>query len=611
MLIANRRTHLSRWSLQLIVLASALLSAPAVSAAEPQSKPAIAMHGEPALPPDFSHFPYVNPNAPKGGRLTQGVLGTFDSLNPFIVKGLPLPQVRGYVVESLMARGYDEPFTLYGLLARSVETDDARSYVQFDLDPDARFSDGNRVRPQDVIFSWRLLRDRGRPNYRTYYTKVAKAEALSETAVRFDFVDGGDRELPLILGLMPVFAEHATDPEQFEQTSFTPALGTGPYQVTEVRPGERVVLRRNPNYWAANRAVERGMWNFDEIRFDFYRDANSHMEAFRKGLYDVRGETDPARWESAYNGPALRSGRIIKEAFTTGLPQGMSGLVFNTRRRLFADIRVRQALGLLFDFGWVNRSFYFGQFRRTQSYFEGSELSAAGREADALERELLAPFPGAVSPEVLAGTPSAGADGSGLDRNRLRRALDLLEQAGWQLSKGELREIATGAPFAFEILVASKEQERLALAFSRDVGRAGIKAGVRLADAVQYERRRDTFDFDMLQYHWGQSLSPGNEQAFYWGSEAADAIGTRNYMGVKSPAVDAMIQALLVARDRRHFVAAVRALDRVLMSGSYVVPLFHLPAQWVARWSHIERPQTTSLFGYLPETWWQKPEQVQ
>jgi peptide/nickel transport system substrate-binding protein len=567
------------------------------------------MHGEPAHPQGFPHFRYVNPTAPKGGRLTHGMIGTFDSLNPFIVKGLPLQEIRGYVVESLMVRGYDEPFTLYGLIARTVETDAARSYVTFTIDPDARFSDGTPVTAADVIFSWQLLRDHGRPNHRTYYAKVAKAEPIGVQAVRFDLAGANDRELPLILALMPILAKHAVDPATFEQTAFTAPLGSGPYVVGDVRPGERVTLRRNPDYWGRNLGVNRGFWNFDEIRFDFYRDANTQFEAFKRGLYDVRAETDPARWETGYDIAAVREERILKDAFETGLPKGMAALVFNTRRRPFDDIRVREAIALLFDFAWVNRNFFFDRYRRTTSYFESSELSAHGRPADARERKLLAPYPQAVGADILAGTwsPAIG-DGSGRDRDTLRRALALLSSSAWELAGTSLRERATGKAFAFEILVTTRDQERLALAFSRDLKRAGIAARVRLVDAVQYDRRRQTFDFDMLPNEWSASLSPGNEQSFYWGSAAADEPGSRNYMGAKNPAIDAMIEAMLAAHSREDFVAAVRALDRVLLSGSYVVPLFHLPQQWVARWSEIERPVTTSLYGYLPETWWRRPQ---
>jgi peptide/nickel transport system substrate-binding protein len=574
-----------------------------------EAQHAIAMHGEPTWPAGFTRLPYANPNAPKGGRLVQGVLGTFDSLNPLIVKGIAPPAIRNYVVESLMARGYDEPFTLYGLIARGVETDAERSYVTFHLDPAAKFSDGAPVTAEDVIFSWQLLRDKGRPNHRTYYAKVAKAEAIGEQAVRFDLSGSDDREIALILGLMPVLAKHAVNPETFEETSFQAPLGTGPYLVAEVDPGKSVTLKRNPNYWGRDLSINRGLWNFDEIRLDYYREANSHLEAFKRGLYDFRNELDPGRWQTAYDFPALREGRVLKEALPTGVPKASSYYVFNTRRAVFSDLRVREAILLLFDFEWINHGYFFDLYRRSASYFDDSELSSHGRPADQREKALLAPFANAVRADVLDGAWSPPvSDGSGRDRATLKRALALLAASGYELRGTELVERKSGRPLTFEILVKARDEERLALLFSQSLKRAGIAARVRMVDAVQYEGRRLTYDFDMIEYRWDQSLSPGNEQAFYWGSAAADQPGTRNYMGVKSAAVDAMIAALLKAEGRADFVASVRALDRVLISGFYVIPLFYPPAQWIARWTTVGRPATTSLYGYLPETWWREPK---
>ena len=568
---------------------------------------AIAMHGEPAWPTNFSNPTYANPAAPKGGQLVQGVLGTFDCLNPFIVKGLPAANIRGYVIESLLARGYDEPFTLYGLLAESVATDAARSFVTFTINPAARFSDGKPVTPDDVIFSWELLRDKGRPNFRTYYIKVVKAQAVGDRSVRFDLTGADDRELPLIIGLMPVMAKHATDTSTFEDTSFQPLLGSGPYKVTIVKPGESVTFKRDANYWGRDLPINRGLWNFDTIRFDYYRDGNTHFEAFKKGLYDVRVETDPGRWQTAYEFPALREARVVKEGFPYGLPKGMQGLVFNTRRQVFADIRVREAILQLFDFEWINHNYFFDLYKRTASYFDGCDLSAHGVAADARERELLAPFLDAVRADIMNGTWSPPVtDASGRDRSTLRRAFTLFKAAGYELNGTQLVHAASGKPLSFEILTTTRDQERLALAFVRSLKRAGIDARVRSIDATQFERRRIGFDFDMMEYRWEQSLSPGNEQLFYWGSAAADQQGSRNYMGVKSKAVDAMIAAMLGATARTDFVSATRALDRVLLSGFYVVPLYFPPVQWVARWTRIEHPSRTSLFGYLPETWWQK-----
>jgi peptide/nickel transport system substrate-binding protein len=583
----------------------------ALVAAAPQAAPAdyvIAMHGKPALPPDFAALPYVNPDAPQGGRLVEGVLGSFDSLNPLIVLGLPVQAVRGFVVESLMARGYDEPFTLYGLLAKSVETDDARDFVTFSIDPAAHFSDGVMVTADDVVFSWKLLRDHGRPNYRTYYAKVVRADVLDERTVRFDLSGSNDRELPLILGLMPILPKHAIDPATFEQTNLAKPIGSGPYVVANVDVGKSVTFQRDPNYWGRALPVNRGLYNFDEVRIDYYRDANAYFEAFKAGLYDWRVEDDPTRWRTGYDFPAVRDGKIVKETFADGLPKPALDFVFNTRRAVFADIRVRQAVALLFDFEWINRNFFYGLYKRSASFFDDSELSAYRRPADAHERALLAPFPGAVRADVLDGTWTPPVtDGSGRDRATLRRALALLQAAGYELKGTTLRQRTSGRPLAFEIMVNSRDQERLALAFSHNLARAGIDAQVRLVDDVQYQQRLLSYDFDMIEHRWDESLSPGNEQSFYFGSAAADQQGTRNYMGVRSPAVDAMIAALLHAKSRAEFVDAVRALDRVLISGSYVVPLFYLPRQWLARAADVLHPVHTSLYGYLPETWWRRP----
>src|SRR6266571_4722072 len=564
---------------------------------------AIAMHGAPALPADFTHMPYANPEAPKGGRLVQGFLGTFDSLNPLIVRGLAVQQVRGFVVESLMARGNDEAFTLYGLLAKSVETDDARSYVTLHLDPRARFSDRQPVLAEDVLFSWALLRDKGRPNHRQYYSKVVKAEAPDPRTVRFDLGGANDRELPLILGLMPVLPKHAINVATFEETSISPPIGSGPYRVSAVKPGASVTLTRNPDYWGRDLPVNRGLYNFDEIRLDYFREANGQFEAFKRGLFDFRVENEPLRWHDGYDFPAAKSGEVIRDTIKPGVPQPSEFLVFNTRRSIFADIRVRQALTLLFDFELVNRNYFFGLYARVAGYFAGSDLSAYARPADARERELLKPFAAQIAPDIMDGSYRLPVtDGSGRDRTTLRAALKLLSEAGYDLDGTVLRNRATKAPFTFEMLVTTRDQERIALAFQRDLKRAGIEPSVRSVDPVQFDQRRLAYEFDMIQNRWDQSLSPGNEQYFYWGSAAADNPGTRNYMGARDPAVDAMIGALLESRDHTAFVSAVRALDRALIAGFYTIPLFNVSEQWIARWNRIERPSTTALSGYLPET---------
>jgi peptide/nickel transport system substrate-binding protein len=598
-----------------VVLALGLLSLSGARNAPAAESYAISMHGAPAVPADFTHMPYADPDAPKGGRLVESMLGTFDSLNPLIVRGAAVQQIRGLpferglVLESLMVRGNNEAFTLYGLLAKTVATDDVRSYVTFRVDPRARFSDGQPVTADDVLFSWQLLRDHGRPNHRQYYSKVAKAEVLDPLSVRFDFGGAPDRELPLILGLMPILPRHAVDAATFEETSMTAPMGSGPYRVTSVRPGASVTLTRNPDYWGRDLPVNRGLWNFDEIRLDYYREANGEFEAFKRGLYDFRVEPEPLRWHNGYDFPAARNGEMIRETTRIEMPQPSQFLVFNTRRPVFSDIRVRQALTLLFDFEWINRNYFFGLYARSASFFAGSELSAYARAADDRERELLKPFAARIRPDILDGSYRLPVtDGSGRDRTTLRSALKLLSEAGYDLDGTVLRQRSTRTPLGFEILVTTRDQERIALAYARDLKRAGIEVSVRAVDPVQFDQRRLGYEFDMIQNRWDQSLSPGNEQSFYWGSEAADVPGTRNYMGAKDPAIDGLIATLLEARERPAFVSAVRSLDRALMSGFYAIPLFNVQEQWLARWNRIERPATTALTGYLPETWWHRPD---
>lgn len=568
---------------------------------------ALAMHGEPLYGPDFTHFRYANPEAPKGGRLTIAAVGTFDSINPFVIRGNPFQKVRNYVVEGLMARGQDEPFTVYPLIAKTIETDDERRFVAFTLDERARFSDGQPVTAEDVLFSWQLLRDKGRPNHRLYYSKVVKAEKTGPHAVRFDFADDGDRELPLIMAMMPVLPKHATDAEKFGEPSLAPMLGSGPYTIEEIRSGEHVLLRRNAAYWGRDLPANRGHYNFDELRFEFYREAVTWLEAFRRKQFDFLIEDDPSRWALEYDFPAAKSDGLIREEIGSEAPKPIPALVFNTRRAIFVDARVREALIELFDFEWVNAKLFHSAFRRSGSFFDDSKLSARGEPPNEKERELLAPFLSELRPDVLEGKYEPPvSDGSGRDLQRLRRALQLLRQAGWTTKDNRLVHRATGAPFRFEILVTGREDERLVNVYASMLARAGITADVRRVDGSQFEQRRTQFDFDMAPAVWSQSLSPGNEQFFYFGSASADQPGTRNYMGMKSKAADAMIEATLRARTPQELRDAARALDRVLMSGNYFVPLYYLPKTRIARWPHIERPGTTSLYGVLPDTWWRK-----
>ncbi|MET0347513.1 MAG: extracellular solute-binding protein [Methyloceanibacter sp.] len=577
--------------------------------AEAGPKAGLAMHGEPREAAGFAHFPYANPEAPQGGRAVFAVPGSFDSLNPLIVKGVSAEGVREYIYESLLARAYDEPFSLYGLIAANVDTPADRSFVEFTLRPEAKFSDGTPITPADVVFSHALLRDHGRPNHRSYYRKVTKVEETGPNKVKFTFDASGDREMPLIIGLMPVLPRHLIDPDKFEKTTLAAPVGSGPYKVAKVDPGKSITFSRDPAYWGRDLAVNRGLYNFDEITYDYYRDGGSMFEAFKSGLVRLRKEEDPTRWTEGYTFPALRDGRVVKEELPVETPAGMSALVFNTRRLIFADQRVREALIKLFDFEWVNRTLYHGQYARTESYFARSDLSAHKRPADAAERALLAPYAGEVKSAILDGSFSFPvSDGTGENRDGRREALQLLEAAGYRLTGGKLINAATGEPFTFEIVAATRAQERLLLTYARALKQVGIEARIRQIDSAQYQRRKQTYDFDMIQYYWPVSLSPGNEQSFRFGSEAAKTEGSFNYPGVKSASVDAMIEALLKAKDRKGFVAAARALDRLLLSGDYVIPLFHLPRDWIAHWSDIKRPEMTPLYGYQIDTWWIDPE---
>ena len=584
---------------------AACFIAPAVASAE--TAHGIAMHGSPKHGPGFTHFPYVNPDAPKGGRLVQGVQGTFDSLNPLIIRGVAPPNLRDYVFESLLTRSGDEPFSLYGLIAESIEVPEDRSFITFNLRPAARFSDGTPITPEDVLFSHEVLKEKGWPYHRSHYSKVDRAEKIGPHSVRFNFASAGDREMPLILGLMPVLPRHRYTPETFDRTTLEPPLGSGPYLVDKVDAGRAITYRRNPDWWARDLPVTRGRFNFDEIRLEYFRDVSSLFEAFKAGEVDVRPEDDPSRWIEGYRFAAVAEGRVIQSALPTELPSGMSALAFNTRRPPFDDQRVRQAFILLFDGEWINRSLFNGAFRRTQSFFERSYLSSNGRPADERERALLSPFPASVKPEVLDGTfKLPGTSGSGDDRASLQAAFKLLQAAGYQTRSGRLER--NGVPLRFEFLASNRQQERLMLSYARTLERLGIAVSIRQVDAAQYFSRLKTFDFDMIQWNWSASLSPGNEQINRWSSKAADIEGSLNYPGVKNPAADAMIETLLQATSAEDFTAAVRAFDRVLMSGDYVVPLFHLPTVWVAYWSRLQRPTKLPLAGFDIDTWWSVPK---
>ena len=564
---------------------------------------AIAMHGAPLYQRGFSHFPYVRPDAPKGGTLNLSRSGTFDSVNPFIIRGKPAAGLREFVYESLMARGWDEPFTLYGLLAETIETPPDRSSVLFTLHPKARFSDGSPVRAEDVLFSARTLREKGRPNHRFYYGKIARMEKVGARGVRFIFKAGSDREMPLIMGLMPILSRAYFTKHRFDETSLKTPIGSGAYRVAEIAPGEKILYQRDLDYWGKDLPVNRGRFNADRVLYRYFRDEGSAFEAFKAGEIDARAERDVSRWAAQYDAPARDRGRILLKEIPTGSPSGMWGLVFNTRRGIFSDRRVREALSLLLDAEWINAHLFHGKYRRIGSFFANSDLSSHGLRASAGERALLASFSDEVAPEILERGYRPPVSEGRHNRAGRRAALALFGEAGWFLEGGVLRDVG-GEVFRFEILCVRRHEERLALVFARQLRLAGVEARVRFVDSAQGERRMRDFDFDMIFYRWGVSLSPGNEQAFYWGSEAAGFEGSRNYAGVRSGAVDFLIGALVGAEDRGGFRDAVRALDRVLLSGFYVIPLFYSGDQWLAVWDWVGFPERGSLYGTAADLWW-------
>ncbi|WP_279478646.1 extracellular solute-binding protein [Aureimonas sp. SK2] len=594
----------------------ALLFALAVPGARAEPAHAIAMQGTPKLPASFDHFPYANPAAPKGGRMVYGVFGDFDNLNPVSVRGA-LTTARGIfgdqefgnlVYEPLMQRSMDEAFTLYPLIARTVETDEERTFVEFQLDPAARFSDGRTIRPEDVIATTDLLKVQGsvRPQYSNWLSKVATVERAEPNGVRFTFNDKADRELPLLLAGLPVLPACDFDATTITQTTLEAPVGSGPYLVDRVEPGQRIVYKRNPDYWAKDLPSKRGMDNHDEIVVEYYRDQNAQFEAFKKGLSSVYlyQQPNPRHWRTAYDFPAVAEGKVVKDVFPTGRPANLNAFFFNARRPVFADPQVRRALGMVFDFEWANANLFYGAYTRMSGYFDNSELSSIGRPTDALEREILAPYAAGIDPAILDGSfRQPVADGTGADRTILREAFDILGARGFRLD-GTRMVGPDGAPLAFEILVQSADQQRIALAWSRTLSRIGVTAPVRQVDDAQYQKRKQSFDYDVLISAFSGTLSPGAEQINRWGSAAKDRPGSFNYAGVADPAVDALIARMVAARSREDFVSAVRAYDRLLISGFYVVPLYYMPEQWMARWSNVRHPEVTPLTGfYLPAFW--------
>jgi len=596
-------------SVAITILALSPLAAPDLAAAVgsgPQH--AIAMYGDVKYPADFTHFDYTNPDAPKGGTLAMSSSGTFDSLNPFILRGTPAAGLT-LMFETLMTPSLDEPFTYYGLVAESVETPEDRSWVRFTLDPDARWHDGQPITPEDVIFSFETLTTKGHPQYRSYYANVVKAEKTGERQVTFTFDGAVNRELPLIMGQLPVLPKHYYADRDFERSSLEQPVGSGPYRITSFEPGRSIVYERVPDYWGADLPVNRGRNNYDQIRFEYYRDRDVAFEAFKAGNFDLWLENSAKRWATGYEGNAFARDLIVKEKLPIRPAARMQGYIFNTRDEKFKDPRVREALGYAFDFEWLNKNLMYDAYERIESYFHGeSDLASSGLPTGK-ELALLEPYRDQLPAELFTEEyHPPKTDGSGNNRDNLRQALRLLQEAGWVVENGRLTNQETGEVMAFEILLSDPSGERVAAPWVNNLKRLGVEARIRVVDTAQYQNRTDNFDFEVISEVWGQSDSPGNEQRDYWGSAAADVPGSRNTPGIKSPVIDALIDQVIAADSRENLEAAVRALDRVLLWGQYVVPHFTDDGYRVGYRNKFDRPEILPEEGPDFWAWWVDPD---
>jgi len=566
------------------------------------------MHGEPKYGPAFTHLDYANPDAPKGGTVRQAAIGTFDNLNPFAIKGKAAEGL-SLVYDRLMARVWDEPFTMYPLIAEKADVADDRSSVTFHLNPAAKFNDGTPITAEDVKFSFETLREFGRPNMRRIYKLVDETKITDERTIYFHFGAGHDKETVMILAMMPVLSKAWWSGKEFDATVLEAPLSNGPYRIAEIDPGRKIVYERVPEYWAKDLPVNKGHFNFDRVIYDYYRDDTVAFEAFKSGNFDLRRELNAGKWATAYDFPALQKGEVKKEALPHGRPERVRSLIFNTRRAPFDDIKVREALGLALDFEWMNANLFHGQYRRIASFFPNSSLAAEGEPSPA-ELALLEPFRTDLPATVFgaAWQPTGGGDQSA-QRANMKRANELLKEAGWVIRDGKRVNEKTGAPFTFEILLDSPEDEKVALSFIDSLGRLGIKANVRVLDAANFRGRINEYDFDMMVYHWINTLSPGTEQTLYWGCAAAKEQGRWNYPGICNPAVDALATGIANAKDRDDLVAHARALDRVLTWNYYVIPLYYAGVDYVAYRAFIRHPETTPLYGMVTETWWAETSQ--
>jgi microcin C transport system substrate-binding protein len=568
----------------------------------------IAIHGEPGYPADAKQLAYVNPEAPKGGGVRYGAQGTFDSLNPFIVKGNKASGI-GQVFESLTQSTVDEAGSEYGLIAQSIEYPVDRSAATFTLREQARWHDGRPITAEDVVFTLEILKAKGLPFYAFYYQDVVNAEILGERKVKFTFRTANNRELPVIMGQMPILPKHWWVSREFDKTTLEPPLGSGPYKVDSFEPGRQITYRRVADWWGKDLWINRGRHNFDTIRIDYYRDATVLFEAFKAGAFDVRLENTARNWALAYDIPAVQSGAMKREDLGHERPAGMQCFAFNTRREQFKDRRVREAIAAMFDFEWSNKNLFHDYYKRNTSYFSNSELASSGpptKEELAILEPLRAAFPGQIPDEVFSQAFQVPTtDGTGNVRDLARRALALLKSAGYDVKDGKMVNLKTNKPLVFEMLLNNAVFERIVLPYKQNLARIGIEMNVRTVDTAQFKEREDSFDFDMISEGFGQSLSPGNEQRDFWGSAAADRKGSRNTVGIKNAAVDKLVETLIAAPDRPALIVACRALDRILLWSHYVVPGWHLGRSWVAYWNRFSRPEKHAKYNPVAlDTWW-------
>ncbi len=595
-----------RFTILVIALLLALSPGSAAHADKAVKGHGIAMHGDLKYKPGFKNFDYVNPAAPKGGTVRLNVIGTFDSFNSFIVKGNPASGL-GFIYENLMSGSADEAFSQYGQLAEQVETPADRSWVAFTLRAGARWHDGKPVTPEDVIWSFETLTTEGTPFFRFYYGNVTEAIKTGPRTVRFNFKSGENRELPLILGQLTILPKHYWESRAFNKTTLEPPLGSGPYVIDSFEPGRSITYKRVKDWWGRDLAINRGLYNFDVIRYDYYRDSTIALQAFKKGEYDYRPENSSKAWATAYDFKDVKTGFVRKENIAHNRSSGMQAFVFNTRREIFKDHRVREALSFAFDFEWSNKNLFYGQYARTRSYFDNSEL-AATRVPEGDELKLLEPYRGRIPNELFTQEYNPPkSDGSGNIRRNLRKASKILTDAGWVVKGRKRVNENTGKPLTFEVLLVSPLFERVVLPFAKNLEKLGIKISVRTVDPSQYRRRLDTSDFDVIVSGWGQSLSPGNEQRSQWGSAAADIEGGRNFIGIKDPVIDELIEKVIAAADRKSLVTSVRALDRVLQWGHWVIPHWHAKYDRIAYWNKFGRPAITPVQGNQFMAWWVDP----